>query len=75
MSAINMFHALWLGLDSLTIVMVGKQHHWALDIGWQRKKTTLGPKHNVSGPSTINTSLDNHIGEHMVCKTLTIIKD
>jgi hypothetical protein len=36
-----MFHIEWMGLEALTIVMVGKHHPQELAIDWGREKNPL----------------------------------
>lgn len=54
MDVIKMFHAPWMGLKALTIVVVGKQHHKALDISWGREALYSSPKKSFLGSSTID---------------------
>jgi hypothetical protein len=75
MCSINMLHESWLGIEALTIFLVGKQNTQSLDISWSRETRTVSLKCSFLGPNTMNTNSYNYIGSWVVCGIFTIFKD
>lgn len=72
--SINMFYTPWMGLKTLTLVVVGKQQPQVLHHGSRIRTTTLGPKHSFSTLSTRNASSYHHTRAWICHNALTIMK-
>ena len=59
MSSIKMFHAPWMGIEALTIVVVGKQHPKAIEISLWRYKTPLRLPKQIPLGSILNDTCYN----------------
>jgi hypothetical protein len=73
MGTINMFQSSLLGIEALTILLVGEKHQQALETSQVREKTTSIPKHRFLGVNSMNKSSNQHRIVSIYFKYVTII--